>query len=796
MNKFVKAHISDNGRIQTVGEHCANVSEYASEEAEAIGLTNTLKLTGLLHDFGKNNEAFDQYISKANKDSKSVRRGEVNHSSAGGKYVTERYGNGDAYEKLTAQLISYAIISHHGLNDCLMIDGTDKYTTRIEPEKDIFYSEDLENSKNSILDESKIDNLFHGATKEITRIYNCILRIAGDMDSKTSRSSMFMMGCLQRMILSLLIDADRRDTAEFMVGQKNHRLTIEETKVLWKSYQEKLEKKLSSFREINKIDKLRNEMSDMCKAFASQDNGIYRLSIPTGGGKTYASMRYALEMARRTGKKHIYYVAPYLSILEQNANDIRTIFDDDEHILEHHSNVFIDTEDMDELKRYELYADDWSAPVILTTMVQFLNVLFDGGTQSVRRTHQLKNSIIIIDEAQSIPIKCINMFTTMMNYLSGCCDTTVILCTATQPLFEKVERKLLFGNPVDMIPNAEYYAKSFKRVEIIPVLRGGGYDTESLANFVMEKFEDNILIILNTKRAVTSLRNELQRRVDTNEIEITILTTYMCAKHRLDRIEELKANLKCKKIICISTQLIEAGVDISFKTVIRSLAGLDSIAQAAGRCNRNGELELGYVYIVNYNEEKTSQLVDIDRGKAVTRGVIDKYNKDLLMPDAMTMYYKQYFFERKEEMNYGIEDFSELTMYTLLSDNKIGSQNYKTREKKAFKYPLKQAYRTAGQEFEVIQKADTLTLIVPYKEGKEKIKELKQANNILEIKKIVKQLQRYTVTVFRSDPIMKSLIEKKAINQSILEGEVKILDDDYYKEGGDGISDDMSFMGF
>lgn len=589
MYKEYIAHISkekeqEEPRLQTVYEHSENVSRYAELEAKSVELGNTLKIAGLLHDIGKLTDEFNDYIHIAAKNPKSVKRGSVNHSSAGAKYIMD-YGAEHGI-KYSPQIIAYSIFSHHGLNDCVDESEKDKFTPRLNVDENRYQS--VLNNIGPLIDTVDLKSLLEESEKEFKDFIEKINNVAKDMKSADKKNCCFLVGCLERLILSYLVDADRRDTAEFMHNKIYKRKKQEEIHGLWVDYQKKLNQKLDSFNTDTKIDMLRKQMSDYCFDFAEKGNGIYRLSIPTGGGKTLSSMRYALELAKKENKEHIIYVAPFLSVLEQNADEIKTILKDDENILEHHSNVSIDENNIEELSRHELLADDWSAPVIMTTTVQFLNTLFDGSMQSVRRLHQLTNAVIIIDEAQSIPIKCLNLFTTFMNFLSYCGNSTIVMCTATQPLFEKINRPLLYNEKCkDMIPNIEFFSNEFKRVHIERPNQNK-YNYESLAHFILDKMDQNILIVLNTKGAVRGVYREIKKLVN-DDVDVIQLTTYMCAQHRLDIIDGMKQSLLKRKTICISTQLIEAGVNISFQTVIRSISGLDSIIQTSGRCNRNGE---------------------------------------------------------------------------------------------------------------------------------------------------------------------------------------------------------------
>lgn len=790
------AHIRQSDQTpQTVIQHNINVAEIAARIADPMGLYNTLFLTGLFHDLGKNTEEFKEYIQKASADPKSVVRGSVNHTSAGGKYIHDTYFSNGFIQKLTAQIIATAIISHHGLTDMLDLEGNDKYTARIHPQKEIQYEEAIEKSK-YIFEQYDINDYFQKSVQEIRILFQELKAIAEEMDN--AESIHFLTACLERLVQSILVDADWTDTTEFMEGIKLSVLSGEKRELLWKDFQQRLNEKLAAFTKTDKISELRKGLSQECYDFARYPTGIYCLPIPTGGGKTYCSLRYALEHAIQTKKERILYIAPYLSILEQNAEDIQNVLQADEYIIEHHSNVVI--EDSDDYEKQKLTAN-WVQPMVLTTFVAFLNACFNGKMQDVRRMHQLTNAVIIIDEIQSIPVKCIHMFNTMMNFLSRCMGSTIILCSATQPLLgEEVKKELLYSVPSNMIKNVNQAILDFKRVEIQPCLKPGGYDYEELADFILERFEKNMLVILNTKSAVDKLYQIIKKR-QMDGAKIFQLTTYKCAQHRSDEIKKLKKIIKKEKVLCISTQLIEAGVDISFQKVVRAIAGLDSILQAAGRCNRNGEDDKGWVYIVNIQGEKLSFLKDIDAAQGVMYDLLAEWKhdpkilgNDLQMKEAIDRYYKLYFFGRQNEMDYDVKGIKG-NLYDLLSRNQKSMQTHLGKFGNQFPYPLAQAFKEAGRQFEVIDNQEMVSLIVPYNEGRTSISILKNSNNFNEIKQELRKLQRYTVNLFMNDRKLKELIACHAIDHSVLNGAVYILDEGFYNEE-EGISTKLEQLMF
>ncbi|MCD7777755.1 MAG: CRISPR-associated helicase Cas3', partial [Clostridiales bacterium] len=647
-------HINDKGDVQTAEDHLAAIGDICFNLGDKLCLGNVCFLAGILHDLGKNKKEFEEYLIQTTEKPGSRSRGEVDHSTAGGQFIFKFY-DGEIFRNLTDEIIAMSIFSHHGIMDYINTDGSERFLGRTE-KQNISYDEVIKNSS-EFLNKYDIESVFDKAVNEIKTIYGKIMNFL--LENKCAGGDgFFMLGLIQRLVSSILIDADRIDTDAFMTGDKPNK--INDYEKLWKGYIEKLDIKLKEFgSNTDKISLLRRKMSDECWNFAKNSCGIYCLPVPTGGGKTLASLRFALEHCRLHNKKRIIYTAPYLSILEQNASEIKNILKDDENIFEHHSNIFFDNDD--ETDCYKFLAGSWESPVILTSMVRLFEVMFSGDTPNIRRFNKLSDSVIIIDEIQNLPVKTINLFNMTANFLSCFCNVTIILCSATQPLLAEAEKKIIYGNPVNMINDVETVRKSFRRVRIIDKTRPEQYSATELADFIFENIDENMLVILNTKNAVNLLADELTYR--DSDYKIYRLTTYMCPQNRIDIISEIKEKLGSEKIICVSTQLIEAGVDISFNNVIRSLAGMDSIIQAAGRCNRNGTDGIKNVYIINSSDENLSGLEDIKKGKESTEKLLYKYknNKEalgedyLLSSDAINYFYENYFFNRKNEMSYNIK---------------------------------------------------------------------------------------------------------------------------------------------
>lgn len=731
------AHIRADGVEETVTEHCNRVAETAAELGKALGLEKLAYLTGYLHDIGKYTKKFEQYI-------RTVAVGDIwkesklNHSSAGGKYIYERFGKGNRGNQITAKMIAWCIFSHHGVQDIISVDQKDQFQQRVNPEKDIFYEEAKGNFEKYM--DVDIDELFEAACEEVHRSFMKLEHAAKETNQadKMSVGVQFSIGLLMRLNLSILVESDYRETAAFM-GEVYH--PVFSISSIWKKCQKNLIDFVGKFPE-NRLSQARSCLFQTCICHARQHSGIFTMEIPTGGGKTVDSMIFALTHAIENGQKRIFYIAPYKNILIQNAQVLRVALNDEDVILEYHSDLIVDYAEEDDTKK--LYMEGFQMPIVLTTMVQFLNALFSGKMQSVRRTNAFTDSVIVIDEVQSMPIKCIHLFNLAMNFLREF-HTTIILCTATQPTFHKVEYPIFIDGKV--IKNAGGMFDKFKRTEILDYTHI--HRCEKIADLAVRQIETSRsgLIIVNTKKVCKQIYDTLADKMG-KDVVVLHLSTNMCPQHRLDILERFKKLLKEKKrTVCVSTQLIEAGVDISAEWVIRSVAGWDSVIQAAGRCNRNGEMETGYVYVVDCREEELGQLPDIYEGRKISFELLanfrenpQNYDSDLGSLKFIKAYYQKYYFRRMKDMSYSIREY-DTSILDLLSFNSVGTTK---RSVDPFTY----AFGEAGRQFEVIAK-DTQGIIVPYGEGKKMIQQLcNSCYDIGEIRNRLKQAQRYTINVY------------------------------------------------
>lgn len=793
------AHIRESdGRIQSVQEHLFQVSELAGQAGKKIGIENLARLAGLLHDVGKISENFSQYISDAyNNKKKPPKRGSVDHSTLGGKFLFNHYGRNttNAIQHLTVEIVSNAIVSHHGyLQDYLSVDLHSQFLKRIEkvaPEITNGYDKIEEFLLNDLVDIRKLDQLVQLASNEVMQFVQKLRTTS--KPEKNDSQLMF----LTKLVFSTLVDADRTNTRQF--EENDFTAPIIDTRELFSNYYEKLLEKISSFHideNSSTINKLRSQMSTQCDAYANNPPGIYTLSIPTGGGKTLASFRYALKHAVKYNKERIFFILPYTTIIEQNAEEIREIIQDPANILEHHSNVIFEenkdeevTEDeMDIKAKLQLVKDNWDVPIVFSTLVQFLEIFYASGTRSIRRLHNLSNSVLIFDEVQKVPTHCISLFNEALNFLKTYLNCTILLCTATQPSLQGVTYGLDLNENHEIVEDLTDVAISFKRVEIIDKLAEGTMDTNSLARFVLKRSRvvNSQLIIMNTKLVVRKLYEALSA-TDTS-LNLYHLSTSMTPEHRKNILKKIKDDLKEKiPVICISTQLIEAGVDISFESVIRSLAGMDSIAQAAGRCNRHGESLVGEVFIIDHSEENTEKMTDIEVGKAITRKLLssmrnDKvlYNGDLFSQAAMRYYFDSFYEERKGVLNHPNSKLP-LSQTELIMSSKGDSkliQEYMLKFSKSFPLVSSSSMGTAAKNFYVIEN-HTHTVIVPYESGEDLIAELNSSLTIKELYMALKNIQQCSIQVYQHEL---DFLKRENGIYAILEDEAYVLEANYYSE--------------
>ena len=767
--------------IQTVEEHCRGVAEIAAELLRDIGLEKTAYLAGMVHDLGKFSENFKNYIEKA-ADGEKVQRGSVNHTFAGVRFLLEKHSDEQlsGFSDIVLEILAYAVGAHHGLFDCVDDNNNNGFTKRIQKEG-IDYLNAAQEFLKICCSEQDIEDLLKQSEKEFFLVFNEIEKLADNADAKIQNTQItFYIGFLARLILSAIIEADRSDTAQFMNGYSEK--TVKNISEIWINCIKNVEQKLSTMPLDKPINKTRAQISALCAEAGNLESGIYRLNLPTGAGKTLTSLRYALHHALKHNKKRIIFTMPLLSIIEQNAGIIHDYIGNEELILEHHSNI-VETDENDELDKRELLVESWDVPIIITTMVQLLNTLFAGKTSNIRRMQALCNSIIVIDEVQTVPDKMLSLFNLALNFLAKICNATIILCSATQPCFEKTMYPL-DKSVKDLITLTKEQETVFKRVRLE---YKGEMDCEELADFAAGILEENnsLLLVCNTKNEAAVMFNLLCSKL--KDVKAFHISAGMCTAHRKETIKEMQEALENKqqKVLCVSTQVIEAGVDVSFARVIRLLAGMDNIVQATGRENRNREFDgLAPGYIVRLKGEFLKGLSEIEDAKNAAADLLVKYKNnpqiyddDLMSAKAVNEYYKSLY----ENVKSGYHDFYIESVRDSILNLMSCNENVDSGKIPEYnKYFMHQALKTAGGLFTVFDES-SIDIIVPYDRGTEIIQKIFAVGDkdYEKLKSILKEAKLYTVSLFKYQKIK---LEEQGALIFVPSAGVYILQDGYYDE--------------
>ncbi len=548
-------------------EHSRGVASLAGEFAVYFDSADWASLAGLWHDLGKYSPEFQQYIKKvsgyANRydpEAHIEAPGRVDHSTAGAIHAVRQFDK-------HGRILAYLIAGHHaGLPDWSAADtGAKALAKRLDAEQD------------HLLDRIPAQTI----PKEI---------FTQDKPTTKPRGGTDGLHLWLRMLFSCLVDADFLDTEKFMnVDQADARSGYRDLPGLLADFDQYMSNKSASA-EATPVNVIRADILRQCREKAILNPGLYSLTVPTGGGKTLSGMAFALLHAMQHKKQRIIYVIPYTSIIEQTAGIFREIFGDN--VVEHHANLDPGKEDDKEDARSRLATENWDAPIIVTTNVQFFESLFAARTSRCRKLHNIVNSVVVLDEAQLLPPEFLQPIADVMNQLASHYGVTFVLSTATQPAlgsFQTFGSKLFRGldNVREIMDDPDALYQKLKRVKVsVPSDLQTPRDWESIAAELLQ--HPSVLCIVSRRDDA----RELHRLMTTSEKgKYTLhLSALMCGEHRSRIIRYIKWRLKKNKPLrVISTQLVEAGVDVDFPVVYRALAGLDSIAQAAGRCNREGK---------------------------------------------------------------------------------------------------------------------------------------------------------------------------------------------------------------
>lgn len=805
------------GEGQPLEEHLGNVSAGASALAAKIGLASSGQLIGLLHDLGKYSSEFQTYLGSAvgriDPDSEDFvdacgLKGKIDHSTAGAQVVWDALSKQGDVGVVVGQILALCIASHHsGLIDCLSSDSSrpvqSTFMRRMGKPDDRTHRREssARMSEQTVcrLREMLADpGLICGLKESVGRIM--VRDGINGGDPLRNPIIQFKIGLLVRFLFSCLIDADRMDTADSQ-RPKIAKRRPNGKYVEWGQLIDRLEHGMQGIARANKIDDVRSNISERCRESGDRERGIFTLTVPTGGGKTLASLRFALRHAQRHKMDRVIFIVPFTTIIDQNAQKVRAILEPNRKdrgrvVLEHHSNLTPEQQSW----REKMLTENWDAPVVYTTSVHLLETLFGGGTRGARRMHQLANSVLVFDEIQALPVNCVHLFCNAMNFMREHCGSTVVLCTATQPLLHLVDASkgaMKYTHEDELMPDVKALFDHLKRTEVLNRRKSGGWTNEEVACLALDEVKQSgsCLVIVNTKKSALALFRLLKGRAN---CPVYHLSTNMCPAHRkksLGYVRDLLFNQN--PVLCVSTQLIEAGVDVDFGAVIRFTAGLDSIAQAAGRCNRNGRAEKGRVHVVNPAVEDVNMLKDIQCAKGITERILDDvdagvedFDGDLLGPKAMARYFDYYFFARREEMAYPVSAQTvgrDDTLLNLLSINGMAVDEYGRNHGESPNTYLRQSFMAAGRAFKAID-APTRGIIVPYDaRGKKLIGKLCGAFEVDKQFKLLREAQQYSVNVFPH--VLQKLQKAEAVHTIQEDVDILYLSDGRYYHQESGLSE-------
>jgi CRISPR-associated endonuclease/helicase Cas3 len=590
--------------------HLEKVAVLAGEFCAAFGAREWGETLGRLHDLGKLSPEFQDYLrNSADVDAgeEQVQRpGRVDHSTFGARCAIEHAG------PHAGQLLAYCIAGHHaGLPDWI--------------------AEHAENDRSSLRYRLSAANKRPPAMDH-KRMSPGIPPLRFPFPPASDAVG-FQLAFFTRMIFSALIDADRLATEAFCdPAQAQHRrVSYPDILELTRRVSESIDR-LTGNAGKTPVNAVRADVLAQCRAAAKDPPGFFSLNVPTGGGKTLSSMDFALRHASVHGLRRILFAVPFTTILEQTADVYRSAFGEDAGacLIEHHSNL----EPTKDTRENKLATENWDAPVILTTNVQLFESLFAAGTTPCRKLHRIAGSVIVLDEVQTIPVEFLQPTLRVLRELVEHYGCSVVLCTATQPALEKEDSFAIgLGNVRPIIQDAPKLFQVLKRVEVGHA--GKLADTELAARMAEER---SVLCIVNTRAHAAALYEALRLAEPEGVFH---LSTNMCAAHRRLVLAEIRKRLKNGKACrLVSTQLVEAGVDLDFDVVYRAPAGFDSVAQAAGRCNREGRRERGRVWLFETEELPPPGL--LRQSAQVGRELSAKYG-DPLAPEAVREYFRMLY---------------------------------------------------------------------------------------------------------------------------------------------------------
>ena len=690
---------NDNWRApHDLAEHLAGVAELAACFAKSFG-ADWARLVGRWHDLGKYRPRFQRYIRQVSGFEADAhienKAGRSPHSTAGALLACDTFNE-------AGRVLAYLIAGHHA--------GLDDWYGGLHERLG-------ESASREELDQALAVNppahiLYAGSFQP-------------DIRTMTIPGGGKGFALWVRMLFSCLVDADFLDTEAYMnPEQAAGREGWPDIATLLDPLNRHMDE-VSANAPLTPVNVLRANVLAQCRAKAMEAPGLFSLTVPTGGGKTLSSLAFALEHAKKHGKRRVIHVIPYTSIIEQTADIFRSIFG--EAVIEHHSNAEADP--AKENSKSRLACENWDAPIVVTTNVQFFESLFAARTSRCRKLHNIVDAVVVLDEAQLLPPEFLQPILDVLNLLTRHYGVTVVLSTATQPAlstreyFDAKQNIQGLENVREIVADPDALFRALERVNVrLPADMHAPTDWDTLAAELNGK--DSVLAIVNRRNDA----RELWQRMPEGTLHLSAL---MCGAHRSQVIASIKARLKAGiPTRVISTQLVEAGVDVDFPVVYRALAGLDSIAQAAGRCNREGKLERGEVVVFVPPPGKLPDMVK--KGVAQSISVLHDVTESPLTRPLIARYFEHFYYD------------CELDKHQIRLDLKMDGKLDKE---------LAVNFRTAAEKFKLIQDEDSAPVVVLYRglDGTDDAidKWLATLRKDGPQRWLMRKLQRYTVNIHR-----------------------------------------------
>ena len=702
------AHKKDEQK-QTVKEHLINTANLSADFSVEF-MKNTAYQTGLMHDIGKYSEAFQERLNGKNIS--------FEHSTCGALEIKKM--NLKGIDKELAYMMQYCIVGHHtglpdGGTDADSSEGDTTLHSRLKREGKYIGNWDYSTYKNEV-------------TPEIPDFSELLQKLQESSPNEFIDKYAFFT----RYLFSCLTDADFLDTEHFCNPEINRQLKAD-----FESTEKAVNGRFSQFNAVTTLQNARKKLQSQAIQNSLNSLPVSMLNMPTGSGKTLCSLKIALEKLKRTNKKRIIYVIPYTSIIEQTAEIFESIFGKYTDILQHHSNFCLDSdnENLTCAEKLKLSSENWNAPVIITTCVQFFESLYHNKSSKLRKIHNMADSVIIFDEIHMLPIDKLQPCLRGISYITKYLNSEAILLSATMPDFSSLFTKVTENQSVSELITDKSDFRYFQKCRYINL---GKTDMEN----IIEKSSQyrSSLIIVNSKKAAREFYKNLSGKK-------YHLSTYMTPKDRSETISKIRSDLENnEKITVVSTSLIEAGVDLDFEAVFRQLAGLDSILQSGGRCNREGKRETGDVFIFETDDCLHG---DLQIRASIVRDLL-KTGNDISSQHSIEEYYKRLFYFRDEQIR----------------KNSISEISVKGFDKIAFE--------TYAKNFRFIE-SDTVGIVIDNcEETAELLSQLEYQGM-----KVRRKLQKYTVSIYVHSEFENAL--SKGLIRNTGKGVFVLADNEYYK---------------